>query len=222
MAWDERIGPRFLFPGVGYGGSCFPKDVKAIISTAKEHGGALRILEAVEAVTSSRSCCWAQRVLEHFRDRRPRDLVLAIWGLAFKPHTDDVREAPALAIAQRLLEAGATLRLHDPVARETFALELPASPRIIYCHHNYEAAEAPTPCCWSPSGPPTGGRISTGSSGPCARRRCSTAATSGTPAWCASSGSITGLLAVRSSAAAQRLLAGSSSVSLALPRKLRY
>lgn len=141
MAWDDRIGPKFLFPGVGYGGSCFPKDVKAIISTARDNDMALRVLEAVEEVNARQKQLLAEQVLRHFADRPARDLVVALWGLAFKPHTDDVREAPALTVAQQLLQAGATVRLHDPVARETFSRDLPPSDRVIYCERNYDAAE---------------------------------------------------------------------------------
>jgi UDPglucose 6-dehydrogenase len=141
MAWDNRIGPRFLFPGVGYGGSCFPKDVQAIIATAREHHVALQILESVEAVNRAQKELLADFIIEHFKERRMKDLVVAFWGLSFKPHTDDVREAPALTIARKLLEAGARLRLHDPVARETFSVELPASERVVYVESNYDAAE---------------------------------------------------------------------------------
>jgi UDPglucose 6-dehydrogenase len=140
MAWDERIGSRFLFPGVGYGGSCFPKDVKAIISTAREHEMKLSILEAVEDVNESQKQHMAKQVLAHF-EGKAEGLTVALWGLSFKPHTDDVREAPAMTIARQLLDHGATLRLHDPVARETFKVELPASDRVIYCDHNYDAVE---------------------------------------------------------------------------------
>jgi UDPglucose 6-dehydrogenase len=139
MAWDERIGSRFLFPGVGYGGSCFPKDVKAILSTAQEHEMELCILRAVEAVNSQQKALLAHMTLQHFGGRT-EGLTVALWGLAFKPKTDDVREAPAKAIADVLLAAGATLRLHDPVARKTFAAELPPSSRVVYCDHNYDAA----------------------------------------------------------------------------------
>lgn len=139
MAWDDRIGQRFLFPGVGYGGSCFPKDVNAIISTAREQGARLQILEAVDEVNEQQKGLLAEQVLEKFPD--PAKLVVALWGLAFKPRTDDVREAPAMTIALKLLDAGATLRLHDPVARDTFAAELPPSDRVIYCKNNYDAVD---------------------------------------------------------------------------------
>ena len=139
MAWDERIGSRFLFPGVGYGGSCFPKDVKAIIATAKEHGLDLKVLNAVEEVNRAQKSLLAKMTINHF-DGSLEGLTVAMWGLAFKPRTDDVREAPAKTIADMLLAAGATLRLHDPVARKTFSeQQLPPSDRVIYCDNNYDA-----------------------------------------------------------------------------------
>lgn len=147
MGWDERIGSRFLFPGVGYGGSCFPKDVKAIVSTAREHGVALSIMEAVEDVNAAQKKLLAQYVLEHFGGD-VKGKVVALWGLAFKPHTDDVREAPAYTIARTLLDAGASVRLHDPVARHTFAEQLlPEGPGVVYCDHNYDAVEGADALC---------------------------------------------------------------------------
>lgn len=146
MGWDERIGSRFLFPGVGYGGSCFPKDVKAIISTAREHEIALSILEAVEDVNERQKKLLAEYVIEHFGGD-VKGKIVALWGLAFKPRTDDVREAPALTIANTLLEAGATLRLHDPVARETFSELLPPRAGVTYCDHNYDAVEGADALC---------------------------------------------------------------------------
>ena len=146
MGWDERIGSRFLFPGVGYGGSCFPKDVKAIVSTAREHGVALSIMEAVEDVNAAQKKLLAQYVLEHFGGD-VKGKVVALWGLAFKPHTDDVREAPAYTIARTLLDAGASVRLHDPVARHTFAQQLPEGEGVVYCDHNYDAVEGADALC---------------------------------------------------------------------------
>jgi UDPglucose 6-dehydrogenase len=146
MAWDDRIGSRFLFPGVGYGGSCFPKDVKAILATAKDHDLELEVISSVERVNERQKRRLAEMVIEHFGGSA-RGLAIAIWGLAFKPKTDDVREAPAKAIADRLLEAGATLRLHDPAARETFKELLPPSDRVVYCDHNYDAVENADALC---------------------------------------------------------------------------
>jgi UDPglucose 6-dehydrogenase len=112
---DDRIGPAFLFPGPGYGGSCFPKDVKALVRTAKEHGTCLRVLESVEAVNEQQK----HRLFEKLHKALGDDLRgahVAVWGLAFKPNTDDMREAPALTLLDDLLKAGATVAAHDPVA----------------------------------------------------------------------------------------------------------
>ncbi len=112
---DDRIGPAFLFPGPGYGGSCFPKDVKALIKTARDEASCLQILEAVEAVNDSQKHRMFQKLSDalHANLRGAR---VAVWGLAFKPNTDDLREAPALTLIDELLAAGATVAAHDPVA----------------------------------------------------------------------------------------------------------
>ena len=138
MAWDDRIGSKFLFPGVGYGGSCFPKDLKALLATAREHALPLEVIEAVERVNERQKLLLAELVLEHL-GARAGEATVALWGLAFKPQTDDVREAPALAIVARLAAAGVRLRLHDPVARDNFAALVPPSATVTYCADNYEA-----------------------------------------------------------------------------------
>lgn len=112
---DGRIGPSFLFPGVGYGGSCFPKDVKALIRTIRESGADPSILEAVDRVNDAQKHLLADRVMMRFGD----DLTgrrFAVWGLSFKPNTDDMREAPSLVTIRRLLERGAAVAAHDPAA----------------------------------------------------------------------------------------------------------
>jgi UDPglucose 6-dehydrogenase len=112
---DDRIGPAFLFPGPGYGGSCFPKDVKALVRTAKEHGTCLRVLDAVEAVNDDQK----KRLFQKLHLALGEDLRgarIAVWGLAFKPNTDDMREAPALTLIDELLAAGASVAAHDPAA----------------------------------------------------------------------------------------------------------
>ena len=112
---DSRIGPSFLFPGPGYGGSCFPKDVKALVRTAKEYGGALGVLDAVEEANGRQK----RRLFEKLEAALGGDVKgahVAIWGLAFKPNTDDMRDAPSLALIEALVAAGATVTAHDPAA----------------------------------------------------------------------------------------------------------
>jgi UDPglucose 6-dehydrogenase len=112
---DSRIGFQFLFPGVGYGGSCFPKDVQAIIRTGAENGVPLKILEAVEEVNQYQKSVLVRKALEYFGG----DLAgknLAIWGLAFKARTDDMREAPSITTIEQLLEKGARIQAYDPEA----------------------------------------------------------------------------------------------------------
>ncbi|NTW56738.1 MAG: UDP-glucose/GDP-mannose dehydrogenase family protein [Chlorobiaceae bacterium] len=114
---DSRIGFSFIYPGVGYGGSCFPKDVQALERTAHKHGYHSRILQAVEAVNHDQKGSIVRKIREHF-DGELKDCVFAIWGLAFKPNTDDMREAPSRRVIGELLEAGARVRVFDPVAMQ--------------------------------------------------------------------------------------------------------
>jgi len=118
MGTDHRIGPAFLRAGVGYGGSCFPKDVQALMSTGEQYQCPMRIIEAVEAVNARQKRWMLDQVL-HDLGGDLANLRMAVWGLAFKPDTDDMREAPSLTIIEGLLEAGATVVVHDPVAEET-------------------------------------------------------------------------------------------------------
>jgi UDPglucose 6-dehydrogenase len=111
---DRRIGMSFLFPGVGYGGSCFPKDVKALLKSAQDRGYDFRILRSVEQVNATQKQRLVEKMEEHFVDLRGK--TIALWGLAFKPRTDDMREAPAIPIVERLLERGALVRAYDPAA----------------------------------------------------------------------------------------------------------
>jgi UDPglucose 6-dehydrogenase len=112
---DGRIGHKFIYPGVGYGGSCFPKDVKALVRTAREHNYNMRILNAVEEVNDLQKEVLFRKVQDHFRNDI-KGKRFAVWGLSFKPKTDDMREAPSLVIIDRLLKAGATVVAYDPVA----------------------------------------------------------------------------------------------------------
>lgn len=115
IGFDRRIGHYFLFPGVGYGGSCFPKDVRAIIRTAEEHGADFSLLQSVEAVNEKQKFLLVEKVRAHFgADLHGRKF--ALWGLAFKPRTDDMREAPSVVIIEELLAAGAEIAAHDPEA----------------------------------------------------------------------------------------------------------
>jgi UDPglucose 6-dehydrogenase len=116
---DRRIGPAFLFPGVGYGGSCFPKDVQAVMRFSAEKGYRFEILDAVERVNRQQKSLLVEKMAAHFGSLAGRSI--AVWGLAFKPRTDDMREAPAITIIEKLLEAGATVRAYDPEAMKVAA-----------------------------------------------------------------------------------------------------
>src|SRR5437763_1721403 len=115
LAADSRIGPAFLFPGVGFGGSCFPKDIKALIDTGKQHEYDMKILEAVGAVNDNQAHGFAEKVLRHFNGNL-RDARLAVWGLSFKPRTNDMRDAPSIKIIETLLSKHATIIAYDPEA----------------------------------------------------------------------------------------------------------
>ncbi|MCC7416910.1 MAG: UDP-glucose/GDP-mannose dehydrogenase family protein [Acidobacteria bacterium] len=132
---DRRIGPSFLFPGVGYGGSCFPKDVKAMLKSAADRGYDFRILRAVDEVNTRQKERLFAKIQRHFTSVRGR--TIALWGLAFKPRTDDMREAPAIAVIERLLEAGASVRAYDPEAAGTARRIFDS--RIVLCERSYDA-----------------------------------------------------------------------------------
>ncbi|MBN1573520.1 MAG: UDP-glucose/GDP-mannose dehydrogenase family protein [Deltaproteobacteria bacterium] len=119
MGSDSRIGPKFLFPGVGFGGSCFPKDLSAIIKTSEEAGSPLRIAKSVMDVNRAQREVFIEKISSHF-EGKIEALTIAVWGLSFKPQTDDIREAPSIIIAERLLESGAKLRVFDPAAMDNF------------------------------------------------------------------------------------------------------
>ncbi len=133
---DNRIGNKFIYAGVGYGGSCFPKDVKALIKTGKEYDYPMKILEAVESVNQSQKSILIDKITKHYgNDLRNR--VFAVWGLSFKPNTDDTRETPAEVIIDRLLAAGSRIRAFDPVAMNEFKKQM--GDRIEYSRDPYEA-----------------------------------------------------------------------------------
>jgi len=135
---DQRIGFSFLFPGVGYGGSCFPKDVRAAIHMARTAGMPSLMMDAVDAVNNAQKDVLARKILDHF-DGQAKGKTVAIWGLAFKPRTDDIREAPALVLIDQLLAAGVSVRVHDPEAianvKEIYG------DKLIYCDRPYGALE---------------------------------------------------------------------------------
>ncbi len=135
---DSRIGMSFLFPGIGYGGSCFPKDVQALIRTGKEHGLDLKISEAVEEVNREQKHVLVDKIDDHFGRDGIQGMHFAIWGLAFKPKTDDVREAPAQVICNALLDRGARLSVYDPEANSTFKVEFPRSGELDFKESNYD------------------------------------------------------------------------------------
>ncbi len=114
---DTRIGNKFIYPGIGYGGSCFPKDVKALIKTAQDNNYDLQVLKAVEAVNEKQKSILFDKVMKHYNNQI-KGLKLAVWGLSFKPKTDDMREAPSVVIIEKLLEQGAAVTAYDPVAAE--------------------------------------------------------------------------------------------------------
>lgn len=135
---DTRIGSKFLYPGTGYGGSCFPKDVKALIRTAAEHGYDMQVLRAVEDVNESQKSVLFRKLEKHFGDGLEGKTV-TLWGLSFKPETDDMREAPSLVIMNRLLEAGCHVRVYDPIAMKEARKHM--GDRIEYLDDKYSAAE---------------------------------------------------------------------------------
>jgi len=136
MGSDSRIGKRFLFPGVGYGGSCFPKDVQALEKTAAEHDYDFRILNSVMAVNADQKKILSQKIIDYFGGDMSGKTI-AVWGLAFKPNTDDIREAPALSIIDDLLEAGAMIQVFDPEAMEN--VKALYGSKIEFCDTQYDA-----------------------------------------------------------------------------------
>ncbi len=132
---DTRIGSKFLYPGCGYGGSCFPKDVKALAHTAKEHGYTMQVIEAVEAVNEHQKSIVFDKLQTALGNLSGK--TIAIWGLSFKPETDDIREASALVVIDKLVKAGATVKVYDPVAMEECQRKI--GNIVSYCKDMYEA-----------------------------------------------------------------------------------
>lgn len=134
---DTRIGRKFLYPGIGYGGSCFPKDVKALIKTAEHNGYRMRVLQAVEEVNEKQKSILFEKLQRHFSGDL-RDKTIALWGLAFKPETDDMREAPSLILIDKLLNAGCKVRVYDPAAMTECRRRIGDS--VCYATDMYDAA----------------------------------------------------------------------------------
>jgi UDPglucose 6-dehydrogenase len=135
MGTDNRIGKRFLFPGIGYGGGCFPKDVNALIKTSVDNGSEISLLTAVDKINRNQKSVLYNKVIKHFGDIKGKHF--AVWGLAFKPNTDDMREAPSVVIIKKLLEKGATISAYDPAAMETSKFYLKDS--ITYANSEFDA-----------------------------------------------------------------------------------
>jgi UDPglucose 6-dehydrogenase len=137
---DNRIGYHFIYPGVGYGGSCFPKDVQALIATSKEAGYKSKILTTVEEVNAAQKKVLAQKIINYFQDKGGlKGKTVAVWGLAFKPNTDDMREAPSIYIIKMLTSEGAKIKAHDPEATIEAKRIFENIPSIEYFEKHYDA-----------------------------------------------------------------------------------
>ncbi len=141
---DSRIGPKFLFPGVGFGGSCFPKDISAMISMGETTDSPMRIIKAVKEVNDGQRRSFVEKIRSHFGGSLEGTLV-ALWGLSFKPNTDDVRDAPSIGIALMLLAEGARLAVFDPMGMENFRLHL--GDRVRYGRNAYDAVAGADALC---------------------------------------------------------------------------
>jgi UDPglucose 6-dehydrogenase len=138
MGADSRIGKRFLFPGIGYGGSCFPKDVNALIKTSEDFGSPINLLKVVDEMNKRQKLVLVEKILNHFNSNI-KGKKFAVWGLAFKPNTDDMREAPAVIIIKELIKHGASIAAYDPAAMENAKFYLDDIPD--YKENQYEALE---------------------------------------------------------------------------------
>jgi UDPglucose 6-dehydrogenase len=137
---DARIGPQFLFPGVGFGGSCFPKDIKALIKTADELGHDFTILKAVQEVNDKQKLVLLKKIMQHYKGN-VTGKTFAVWGLSFKPRTDDIREAPSIDIMQGLMDNGAIVRASDPAAIAPMKALMPEAANLKYFRKNMDAIE---------------------------------------------------------------------------------
>ncbi len=139
---DSRLGPSFLFPGVGYGGSCFPKDVRALIKTGEEHGVGMSIIKSVDLANNRQKSRIVEKVIKHFGgEANIKGKTFGVWGLAFKPNTDDMREAPSITVIKSLVELGATIQAYDPEAAEVAqGVFSGIDANISYCESSYQAA----------------------------------------------------------------------------------
>ena len=136
LGMDGRIGPKFLHPGPGFGGSCFPKDTRALAAIGRKHGAPQKLVEATEALNEARKIAMAERIIALAKTENGK--TVALLGIAFKPNTDDIREAPALTIIEHLLAEGYTIRAHDPAAMEAAKMIYPS---VVWCSSSYEAAD---------------------------------------------------------------------------------
>ncbi|MDZ4349957.1 MAG: UDP-glucose/GDP-mannose dehydrogenase family protein [Xanthomonadaceae bacterium] len=137
---DPRIGTHFIYPGAGYGGSCFPKDVQALLHTADSHGYRPRLMAAVDSVNEAQKGKLFDLIQKHFQGQIS-GLVFALWGLAFKPNTDDIRCAPSITLIRQLLDAGASVRAFDPEATGEMSALIPPAPGMHYCQSQFEAVD---------------------------------------------------------------------------------
>jgi len=164
MGADQRIGYQFTHPGIGYAGSCFPKDVKALIATGKRAGFSMTLMDAVEDVNQSQRVRFIEKIRTHF-GKNLKGKHFAIWGLSFKPETDDIREAPSIDVVKALIDAGATVAGFDPVAGKHFLKEFEGQPQFNLAKGQYEAlekADALVLCTeWKPFRSPDFGRMKT-------------------------------------------------------------
>ena len=138
MCSDKRIGSQFLFPGLGYGGSCFPKDVKALLKTAKDNNCDTQMLEAADNINKLQRTLFVEKILHHFNND-VKDKTFAVWGLAFKPKTDDMREAPSITIINLLLKLGAKIQAYDPKAMQSAKFYF--DDKITYSKNSYDALD---------------------------------------------------------------------------------